>query len=49
MAEFVESNQEKPLLVLYCYKCSIGSVNKKTNSTRWRYIRRDCDASVYSK
>lgn len=48
MAEFIESNRGKPLLVLDCYKFSIGSVNKKTNSTRWRCIRRDCDAKVFT-
>jgi len=49
MAEFIESIRGKPLLVLNSYKFSIGSVNKKNNSTRWRCIQRDCNAKVFTE
>jgi len=49
MAEFIESIRGKPLLVLNSYKFSIGSVNKKDNSTRWRCIQRDCNAKVFTE
>lgn len=49
MAEFIESNRGKTLLVIDNYKFSIGSVNKKNNSTRWRCIKRDCHTKVYTQ
>jgi len=49
MAEFIESNRGKTLLVIDNYKFSIGSVNKKNNSKRWRCIKRDCHAKVYTE